>query len=116
MLACVLPGSTGGDDPGLRLRGLRRRKQLHRAGHEKAEYPHHSYDPVHVCDHRDTLPARGMFHPNLQVFPDSTWVVAGEIRRGLVEKPDLVVPRERFENGWNKNPVIILPCDLSLAG
>jgi hypothetical protein len=26
------------------------------------------------------------------------------------------VPLERFENGRNKNPVIILFCDLSLAG
>jgi hypothetical protein len=33
-----------------------------------------------------------MFDPNLQILPESTWIVAGEIRRGLVEKPDLVVP------------------------
>src|ERR1039457_3458855 len=57
-----------------------------------------------------------MFHPNLQVLPDSTWVVASEIRRGLVEKPDLVMPFERFENGRNENPVIVFFCDLSLAG
>jgi len=48
----------------MRLRGLRRWKQLCRAGDKEAKEPHHLYDPVHIDDDRNALPARGMSHPD----------------------------------------------------
>jgi hypothetical protein len=81
--------STGGDDPRARLRGLRRRKQPHRAGHKEAKKPHRLLDPFDVRDNRDSLPAGEVFHPNLEVFPHRTRIISGEIRGGfMMETPD----------------------------
>ena len=51
---------SGGRDPGARLRGLRRRELLHRAGHQEAEKLHGVLDPFDIGDERDTLDGCGI--------------------------------------------------------
>jgi hypothetical protein len=47
-----------------------------RAGQEETEKPDRLLNPFDIGDHRNTLPAREVFHPNFEVFPNSARIDA----------------------------------------
>ena len=63
--------------------------------------------PFHIRHDRDPLPAREMFHSDLEVLPHGTRIKPCEIRSGFIVEPHLPVAFERVDEGRNHNRIVI---------